>query len=138
VFEEGSPQQWIDLIRDLEEIWTQNSINGSSNRTSTIQALLKGKSLTAFETAFWGMLALTLIPTSTRSTLLQLSICWTCHGSGLECRLPSLPTRNPKALDDPRHEKAVRSVDLKDHCSNHQDQQSPSRFPTWIPSIQVH
>jgi hypothetical protein len=51
VFEEGSPQQWIDLIQDLEEIWTQNSVNGPSNRTSTIRALLKGKSLTAFETA---------------------------------------------------------------------------------------
>jgi hypothetical protein len=51
VFEEGSPQQWINLIRDLEEIWTQNSVNGPSDRTSTIRALLKGESLTAFETA---------------------------------------------------------------------------------------
>jgi hypothetical protein len=51
VFEEGSPQQWIDLIRDLEEIWTQNSVNGPSDRTSTIRTLLKGESLTAFETA---------------------------------------------------------------------------------------
>jgi hypothetical protein len=39
------------LIRDLEEIWTQNSINGPSDRTLTIRALLKGESLTAFETA---------------------------------------------------------------------------------------
>jgi hypothetical protein len=51
VFEEGSPQQWIDLIRDLEEIWMQNSVNAPSNRTSTIRALFKGESLTAFETA---------------------------------------------------------------------------------------
>jgi hypothetical protein len=51
VFEGGSPQQWIDLIYDLEEIWTQNSVNGPSNQTSTIRALLKGASLTAFETA---------------------------------------------------------------------------------------
>jgi hypothetical protein len=29
VFEEGSPQQWIDLIQDLEEIWMQNSVNGT-------------------------------------------------------------------------------------------------------------
>jgi hypothetical protein len=28
VFEEGAPQQWIDLIHDLKEIWTQNSVNG--------------------------------------------------------------------------------------------------------------
>jgi hypothetical protein len=51
VFEEGTPQQWIDLIHDLEEIWTQNSVNGPTNRVSTIHALLKGKSLTAFDTA---------------------------------------------------------------------------------------
>jgi hypothetical protein len=51
VFEEGSPQQWIDLIRDLEEIWKQNSVNSPSDRTSTIRALLKGESLTAFKTA---------------------------------------------------------------------------------------
>jgi hypothetical protein len=47
----GTPQQWIDLIRDVEEIWTQNSVNGLSDRTSSIRALLKGESLTAFDTA---------------------------------------------------------------------------------------
>jgi hypothetical protein len=51
VFEEGTPQQWIDLIRDVEEIWTQNTVNGPTDRTSTIRALLKGESLTAFDTA---------------------------------------------------------------------------------------
>jgi hypothetical protein len=51
VFEKGSPQQWINLIQDLEEVWMQNSVNGPSNCTSTIHALLKGESLTAFETA---------------------------------------------------------------------------------------
>jgi len=25
-FEEGNPQEWIDMLRDLEEIWTQNSM----------------------------------------------------------------------------------------------------------------
>jgi len=29
-FEDGSPQEWIDLLRDLEEVWHQNSIlNGN-------------------------------------------------------------------------------------------------------------
>jgi hypothetical protein len=51
VFKEGTPQQWIYLIRNVEEIWTQNSVNGPSDRTSTIHALLKGKCLTAFDTA---------------------------------------------------------------------------------------
>ena len=34
----------------LSEIWTQNSVNGPTDRTATIRALLKEKSLTAFET----------------------------------------------------------------------------------------
>jgi hypothetical protein len=51
VFEEVTPQQWINLIRDVKEIWTQNTVNGPTERTSTIRALLKGKSLTAFNTA---------------------------------------------------------------------------------------
>jgi hypothetical protein len=51
VFEEGTPQQWIDLIHDAEEIWMQNSVNGPLDRTSMIHPLLKGKSLTAFDTA---------------------------------------------------------------------------------------
>jgi hypothetical protein len=51
VFEEGTPQQRIDLIHNLEEIWTQNSVNGPTDCVLTVRALLKGKSLTAFETA---------------------------------------------------------------------------------------
>ena len=37
VFEEGSPQQWIELMQDLREIWTQNSINGPTDQTATIR-----------------------------------------------------------------------------------------------------
>jgi hypothetical protein len=51
VFEEGTPQQWINLIHDLEEIWTQNSVNGPTNCVLMIRALLKGESLTAFNKA---------------------------------------------------------------------------------------
>jgi hypothetical protein len=32
VFEEGSPQQWIDLAQDLRKIWAQNSINRVTDR----------------------------------------------------------------------------------------------------------
>ena len=51
MFEEGPPQQWVDLAQDLLGIWTQNSINGPSDRTATIWSLLKGETLTAFESA---------------------------------------------------------------------------------------
>jgi hypothetical protein len=50
-FEEGTPQQWIDLLRDLQEIWTQNSVNGGTDRTSTVRAVVKGESITSFETS---------------------------------------------------------------------------------------
>ena len=50
-FEEGTPQAWINLIQDVQEIWTQNSINGGQDRASTLKALLRGETLDSFETA---------------------------------------------------------------------------------------
>ena len=41
--EEGTPQQWIDLIRDMAEIWTQNSMNGGTDRASTVRSLVRGE-----------------------------------------------------------------------------------------------
>ena len=52
IFEEGTPQEWIDLLRDLNEIWTQNSMNGGQDRASTVRALIKGESEVAFDAAF--------------------------------------------------------------------------------------
>jgi hypothetical protein len=48
-FEEGTAQEWIDLQRDIQEIWVQNAITGGTDRASTARALLRGKSLTSFE-----------------------------------------------------------------------------------------
>jgi len=50
-FEEGSPQEWIDMLKDLEEIWTQNSMTGGTDRASTVRALVRGESAVAFETS---------------------------------------------------------------------------------------
>jgi hypothetical protein len=133
VFEEGSPQQWINLIQDLEEIWKQNSINGPSDRTSTIRALLKGKSLTAFETALEDI----QVDLDPNVNALHHRAHWTHHGSGFEC-LPSSRAGNPEALDGPRHEKAIQPIDLKNCCGDFKDQQLPSRLSTWIASIQIH
>jgi hypothetical protein len=49
--EEGNPQEWIDMLRDLEEIWTQNSMTGGTDRASTVRALVGGENEVAFETA---------------------------------------------------------------------------------------
>jgi hypothetical protein len=51
IFEEGSPQEWIDLLKDLDEIWTQNSMSGGTDRAATVRSLVKGESAVAFEAA---------------------------------------------------------------------------------------
>ena len=50
-FEEGNAQQWIDLLRDLQEIWRQNSIKEGSDQAATVRSLIRGESATAFEAA---------------------------------------------------------------------------------------
>jgi hypothetical protein len=42
-FEEGTPQKWIDLLKDVDEIWTQNSMTGGTDRASTVRAVVKGE-----------------------------------------------------------------------------------------------
>jgi hypothetical protein len=51
LFDEGTPQQWIDTHKDILEVWTQNSINGPSDRMAIVTAVLRGESLTTFEAA---------------------------------------------------------------------------------------
>ena len=51
LFEEGDPQAWIDFLKNLEEIWVQNSVSGPSDRKSTVRAILKGESLDAYDSA---------------------------------------------------------------------------------------
>jgi len=51
LFDEGTPQEWINLRKDLGEIWTQNSISGPVDRKSVARAILRGESLTTFDTA---------------------------------------------------------------------------------------
>jgi hypothetical protein len=51
-FEEGGPQEWIELLKDLDEIWSQNSMNGGQDRAATVRALVGGESETTFNAAF--------------------------------------------------------------------------------------
>ena len=51
-FEEGGPQEWIELLKDLDEIWTQNAMNGGQDRAATVRALVGGESETTFNAAF--------------------------------------------------------------------------------------
>jgi hypothetical protein len=44
-FEEGDPQQWMEVITGLKEIWAQNSITKPTDMSNTAMAILKGDSL---------------------------------------------------------------------------------------------
>jgi hypothetical protein len=50
-FEEEDPQQWMEVIAGLKEILAQNSITVPTDMSNTAVAILKGDSLTSYETA---------------------------------------------------------------------------------------
>ena len=51
LFEEGSPQQWLELLHDIRIVWTQNGLNKANDRVACLHAVLRGESKTAFEAA---------------------------------------------------------------------------------------
>jgi hypothetical protein len=48
LFDEGTPQEWIDTQRDILEVWRQNSITVPADRVSIIKAVLRGETLNTF------------------------------------------------------------------------------------------
>jgi hypothetical protein len=50
-FEDGDPQQWMDVMTGLREIWLQNYVDDVTDMSNTVGAILKGDSLTAYEAA---------------------------------------------------------------------------------------
>jgi hypothetical protein len=50
-FEDGDPQQWMEVMTGLREIWLQNSVNIPTDMSNTVVAILKGDSLTAYKAA---------------------------------------------------------------------------------------
>ncbi len=50
-FEDGDPQQWMEVMTGLREIWLQNSVDDPRDMSNTVVAILKGDSLTAYQTA---------------------------------------------------------------------------------------
>jgi hypothetical protein len=35
-FDEGTPQEWMELLAGLQEIWQQNAVNGAHNCAATL------------------------------------------------------------------------------------------------------
>jgi hypothetical protein len=50
-FEDGDPQQWMEVMTGLREIWLQNSVDDPTDMSNIVVAILKGDSLTAYEAA---------------------------------------------------------------------------------------
>jgi hypothetical protein len=50
-FDEGTPQEWMESLTGLREIWQQNTVNGAHDRAATVAAVLKGDSRIAFDAA---------------------------------------------------------------------------------------
>src|SRR6476660_1113636 len=49
LFNEGTPQEWIDAQRDIAEVWKQNNITQPDDRMAIIKTLLRGETLTTFD-----------------------------------------------------------------------------------------
>ena len=49
LYNEGTPQEWIDVQRYIAEVWKQNHITQADDRMAIIKALFKGETLTTFE-----------------------------------------------------------------------------------------
>ena len=51
LFSEGSPFEWLLTMRDIREVWKQNAINGPTDRSSLVRAVLRDDALAQFSTA---------------------------------------------------------------------------------------
>ena len=39
LFSEGSPHIWLETVRSIREVWTQNGLNGAMDRASVVKAV---------------------------------------------------------------------------------------------------
>ena len=49
LFEVGSPQEFVDVSRAIEEVWTQNNITAPADKVNIVRMVVKGESFTTFE-----------------------------------------------------------------------------------------
>ena len=51
LFSQGSPFDWLLTLRDIKEVWTQNSVNGAHDRAGVVRAVLRDDAWNQFQTA---------------------------------------------------------------------------------------
>jgi hypothetical protein len=109
-FEDGDPQQWMEVMTGLREIWLQNSVADPTDVSNTVVAIIKGDRLTAYEAAVED---LTVDPDNdTQVVPLTMSKmrCVLC----LKLFFLFVCSKLRKAVDEQTHEEAVQ-YDSKDN-----------------------
>ena len=51
LFSTGSVTEWIETVKDINEIWTQNSVGGPHDRAAIVKTVLRDEALSHFEVA---------------------------------------------------------------------------------------
>ena len=51
LFSQGTPFDWLLTLRDVREVWTQNSVNGAQDRAGVVRAVLRDDAWNQFQTA---------------------------------------------------------------------------------------
>ena len=49
LFEGGTPQEFVEVYRAIEEVWTQNNITTPADKINIVKMVVKGESFTTFE-----------------------------------------------------------------------------------------
>ena len=65
LFDDGTPQEWMDILEDLDELWRQNSVTDGKDRAATVQMILRNDALNEFTTK---LAEVTTDNTATRAT----------------------------------------------------------------------
>ncbi len=47
----GTPAEWMEVLRSLEELFNQNTVKAPEDRENAIKTILRGDSLTLFESS---------------------------------------------------------------------------------------
>ena len=51
LFSTGSVTDWIETVKDINEVWTQNSVGGPHDRAAIVKTILRDEALSHFEVA---------------------------------------------------------------------------------------
>ena len=112
-FEEGTAQQWIDVLKDMIEIWTQNGVKEGSDRAATVRSVVKGESATAFESALQEQ---RMGEDGVELPLTTDHVDKALKGRRSKCFSTSC-LRNPKTMDEPVYVQAS-GTNYKADCSS--------------------